>query len=94
MPLTVEEVAKRLHIKPKTVHAWVRAGHLDCIQQGRTRRFTEHHLREWAERWERRSPKRIDVEPPRRLFSDQKSQKGGVRFTESSARERRRMELL
>jgi len=92
--LTVEDIAQRLKVKPKCVHAYVREGKLGCVQiSPRERRFTEAQFQAFIESRTITPPKKVDVAATRPIGSAPSSKKGGAISEGISVRARLREEL-
>ena len=77
--LTVEEAARLLKVKPKTVHGFVREGKLASIQLSpRDRRFTEEQLQAFIASRTLPPPKPLDTSATRPSPSIPRSRKGGA----------------
>ena len=54
--LTVEDVSKRLQIKPDTIRRWIRSGKLPAIELGGRLRIDPNDLQEFLKKHKRRFP--------------------------------------
>lgn len=95
--MTVEEAAKLLRVKPKTIHAFVREGKLACIQLSpRDRRFLPEHIKDFIAARTITPPKKIDMTASSPLpFAPRPKQRGGEGVADEgkSLRARRREEM-
>jgi len=92
--LTPDQVAERLGIRVKTVHRFVRAGKLGCVQVSpRERRFTPEQLLEFEAGRTITPAKRVDIMPRPSLPSHQEPMKGGEKSSGGSSRAQLKEEM-
>jgi len=76
--MTVEDIAARLRIKPRTVNKLVRERRLSCVQvTPRERRFLPEHLQAFIASRTIEPPKMVDAPRPIPLTSSPKTAKPG-----------------
>ena len=63
--MTVDEVAQRLQVKPRTIYQWVHERYIPVVKLGTLVRFDGASLNDWVKRREvpGRPRRRLDVEP-------------------------------
>lgn len=58
--LTVEQVAKSLHVRPETVRTWVRLGKLSAMRWGRRLHFRPEDVRKFQDDCEVKVPDPVE----------------------------------
>ncbi len=62
--MTVDEVAERLQVRPRTIYQWVHEGYIPVIKLGSLVRFSQASLAEWLQKRAvpGRSSRRLEVD--------------------------------
>ena len=55
--LDIQELSKKLKVKPSTIYGWVHEGYIPHIKLGRLVRFSERKVEEWLKEKEHKGRK-------------------------------------